>query len=262
MDLPQTPTVTAVKEVEKLKGASGAHVFLCDDGRERVVKFSDGQKAVVNEHLGHKLAQALALPVPGDAFVMVPQSLIDEVPDLVGRHVHPGLHYGTEYDRAASDLERIPAPDPRLIQNGACLPGVLAFNILLYNTDTGNQNHLLTPTGAGGYSYTIVDLAGASGGNWNEQTLQATSSAMNLVGTHPLFVVTVAGIDSFSPYLEKVEGLGEPDLFAITASIPEAWGVKAEERAAWVQFILKRSRLVRQILLSNSSAFPSWRRSV
>ena len=260
MELPITPSAKAVKEIEKLKGSSGAHVFLCDDGKEWAVKFFNGQKAVVNEYLGHKLAQLIGLPAPRDAVVLVPQEVIDTVPDLVGRRVSPGLHYGTEYDRTASDLEKLAVSAPSQVQNASCLPGILLLNNIIYNADTGNQNHLLTPTGTGGYNYSIVDLAGASGGNWTEQTLQATSSALNLVGTHSLLTVTVTGIESFSPYLERVEALTQDDLVAIVESIPGAWNVKGEEKRAWVQFILTRSKLARQVILNNVAVFPSWRR--
>lgn len=260
MKPPPTPTVNAVSSVMRLKGSAGAHVFVCDDDKERVVKFFDGGKMVVNEFLGHKICQFLELPVPGDAFVIVSQVLIDSVADLKNRGVKPGLHYGKEYDRRALDLERLTAPDPKQVQNASCLPGVILLNNLVYNTDTGNQNHLLTPSAPQAYTYTVVDLGNSAGGNWTPQSLQATSTQNGIVGTHPLLAITVTGIESFSPYLERAEALTREDLVSIVESIPPSWGVTSEEKAAWVEFILKRSKMFRGAVLVNTTVFPAWRK--
>ncbi len=260
MKPPPTPMVNAVSDVMTLKGATHAHVLLCDDVIERLVKFHDGGKMVVNEYLGQKICQLLSLPVKDDAFVAVGQELIDASPGLKSQGVRAGLHYGKVYDRLASDLQTLNVSDPKQVVNAPCLPGVILLNNLVHNTDTGNPNHLLTPSTAGSYTYTVIDLGNSAGGNWSPQSLQVTSTVNGIVGTHPLLAGTVTGIESFSPYLDRVEALTQDDLVAIVESIPSAWNVTVEEKGAWVQFILKRSKLVRQAILNNTIAFPSWRR--
>ena len=227
----------------------------------RIVKFFDGGKTVVNEYLGHKLCQLLRLPVPDDAFIMISQELIDSVPDLKSRPIHPGLHYGKEYVQGAKDLDAVTISGPQQLQNASCLPGVIVLNNLIVNTDTGNSNHLLIPAGGQAYTYSVVDLANSFGVNWNPQSLQVTSTTSGLVGTHPLLVATVTGPTSVGPYLERAEGLTRDDLVAIVESIPRGWGVTEEEKAAWVEFILKRCTMVRGIILASTMVFPSWRAS-
>ena len=260
MKYPPTPQVSAVSEVTKLKGSAGSHVILCDDGKERVVKFYDGGKTVVNEFLGHKVCQLLELPVPEDALVMVSQELIDSIPDLKSRGARPGLHYGTEYDRHALDLERLSVSDPKQVLNASCLPGVILLNNLVYNTDTGNQNHLLTPSGPEAYTYTVIDLGNSAGGNWTPQSLQTNSTQNGILGTHPLLIATVTGLESFSPYLEKAEAITKDDLVSIVGSIPPSWNVTSEEKAAWDEFIMKRSKSLRGNILVSAGVFPAWRK--
>lgn len=72
--------VTAVKDLKIKKGSTKPHAFECDDGRTYLVKFKDGTRTVINEHIGYSLARFLELPVPESRQVVVSRELIDIVP--------------------------------------------------------------------------------------------------------------------------------------------------------------------------------------
>lgn len=260
MKPPPTPVVNAVADVMTLKGSAHSHVLLCDDGIERLVKFHDGGKVVVNEFLGQKVCQLVGLPVHADAFVVVSRELIETSPALKSQGVLAGIHYGKVYDRRASDLQTLTVSDSGQVLNASSLPGVILLDNLVYNTDTGDQNHLLTPATSGGYTYSVIDLGNSAGGNWTPKSLQTTSTQDGLVKTHALLMGTVTGVESFSPFLENIEALSRGDLIEVVESIPPTWGVTPEEGTAWVEFILRRSQALRNTILVNATAFPAWRK--
>jgi len=254
--------VRAVKEVKKMKGGSQSHLFECDDGRFYVVKFNDGTKNVTNEFVGSEVAHALQLPAPRHALVEIDQQLIENNPDLKQRNILAGIHHGTVFEEKALDLEaRNLEPTTIKIENSTDIPGVIAFDNLMVNTDRNNtgNNLFLQSSSAASYTYMMCDYNCIfSGNSWNAQTLASIVSNTNLMAIHPALANAITGVGQFESAFTRIEQLQISTTQTIINSIPSTWTISFDERIALVNFVEARKSKVREIILKNTTAFPRW----
>jgi hypothetical protein len=121
--------ITAVKDLKIKKGSTKPHAFECDDGRTYLVKFKDGTRTVINEHIGYSLARFLELPVPESRQVVVSRELIDSSEGLRKREIAAGIHHGSLLLDGCVDFGRITAQSLPLT-NADCLPGLIVLDNL------------------------------------------------------------------------------------------------------------------------------------
>ncbi len=252
-------TVTAVRDLRIRKGSAGSHAFECDDGQTYFVKFMDGTRTVVNEHVGYSLAGFLGLPVPESRYVTVSQNLIDASNDLKKRGVVGGEHHGTRWMEGCVDFKGLVVRE-LVIANASSLPGLIVLDNLLLNMDRNNPgNNLLQTMPSGKREFRTVDFSETlSGRNWSIETLEVAKMTSHLMPVFPVIALAVNGMSSFSPWLEKTESLSAERVDGILSGVPDSWGVGASEKAAISDFILTRKTMIRGILNGGRARFLNW----
>jgi hypothetical protein len=253
-------TVTAVRDLRITKGSAGAHAFECDDGQVYFVKFKDGTRTVVNEHLGFSLARFLELPVPESCHVMVPQNLIDASAELGARGITAGEHHGTRLMEPCVDFRGLVVRN-LVLANADTLPGLVVLDNLVLNMDRNNPgNNLLQTMPSGSLEFRTVDFNEIlSGRNWTVETMEIAKRTSYLMPVFPTIALPVKGLPSFSPWLEKTESISSEDVDQMLSGIPAPWDLGEAGRTAILDFLLTRKDMVRAILMANKSRFLNWR---
>jgi len=255
--------VNGVRDFGVTKGATGPHIIECDDGKKYVVKFADNTKTAVNEFVGHALAQAVGLPVPDAALVVLGADLVGASSDLTYRVVGAGPHIGSELIPDVMDFDqfgRLRQQQVVELSNAGALPGTVCHDNWVLTRDRDRSDNHLVQALNGEFRYAMVDFTHAfTGPAWTADAIEQGSYLRVLMPVHPFVAVSVTGVESVEPTLGKVEAVMDSELEEIVSAIPQSWGMAEEERLLLVNFLELRRGLVRGVLTSNRARFPNWR---
>jgi hypothetical protein len=265
--------VQAVEFIRRMRGASQPHLWRCEDGESYVVKFRNNPQHVrvlANEMLAARLAALIGLPVPGAAFVDVPQQLLAGNPLLdfeIGSRREPcapGLQFGSRFPPCSHQslvVDFLPDRLLRRVRNlSAVFLGGLVFDKWTCNCD-GRQVVFHRPLEEAGEAYaaTLID----HGFCFNDGEWTFPDSPIRSLYPRRIVYESVRGLKSFEPYLARVENLEADEIEACARDIPTEWcGDRPQELFDLTERLFRRRRVVRQALIDakNSSLrpFPNW----
>lgn len=265
-------TVRAVEFIRRMRGASQPCLLGCDDGASYVVKFRNNPQHVrvlANEMLASRLALFIGLPVPDPAFVEVPRELIDGNPGwaLERASAHdpclPGLHFGSRFPGIASRslvVDFLPDRLLRRVSNlAAVFLGGFVFDKWTCNCD-GRQVifHRSADQEVSSYSAWLIDQGFCfNDGEWN-----FPDSPIRSLYPRRLVYESVRGLQSFEPFLSRIENLNGEQLERCAREIPPEWCGEDGQPLGLVARLYERRRRLRQALIDakNSSLqpFPNW----
>ena len=263
----------AVEHLRRLRGGAQSHLMRCDDGYYYVVKFQNnpqGVRILANEMLAARLAQALGLPVSEPEVVEVSDWLVEHTPEMY-------IQWGSERIRCASGFQfgsRFPCdplrtpvydflPDAQLeeVVNRDSFCGMLVFDKWTCNCDS-RQSVFHRPDGSASpnYTATMVDQGYCFNANeWGfpDAPLRGLYSRLTVYAG-------VVGLESFEPFLSRLENLEEDFLEEAAASVPPEWyeGRTEDLRALLTELVRRRTRIGEMILACRQSSpktFPQWR---
>ncbi len=268
-----TPWVRAREFVRRMRGASQPWLVLCDDGANYIVKFQNNpqhSRVLANEMLASRLARLLGLPAAVPAFVEVPPELIGGNPLLafdLGERREPmgaGLQFGSRFPGMPSQTLVVDFLPDRLLQRVQDLPsvflGAFAFDKWTCNCD-GRQVIFHRPADAerAPYSVALID----QGFCFNDGEWSFPDSPIRGLYPRRMVYEKVTGLNSFEPFLSRIENLSACELEDCTEGIPDAWcEPDPGQLARLMEVLYARRRTVRQSLIDarNSSLrpFPNW----
>ena len=268
------PTVRAVEFVRRMRGASQPYLLRCADGENYVVKFRNNPQHVrvlANEMLAGRLAQLIGLPVPNPAFVEVPVELVSGNPLLefeIGPRREPcaaGLQFGSRFPGAPGQTLVVDFLPDRLLKSVVknhprVFLGAFVFDKWTCNCD-GRQVIFYRSADQEGstYSAALIDHGFCfNDGDWN-----FPDSPIRSLYPRRLVYEGVRSLNSFEPFLSKVENLEALELEDCVRGIPEEWcGEHPEMLMRLAERLFERRRRVRQALIdaknSSLSPFPNW----
>jgi HipA-like kinase len=268
------PVVRAVEFVRRMRGASQPQLLRCDDGAYYVVKFSNNPqhaRILANEMFAARLALLLGLPVRDPAFVDVPAELIDGNPLMeleVGTQrmrCAPGLHFGSSYPGQPGQTLVVDFLPDRLLRRAHHVEqtflGALAFDKWTCNCD-GRQMIFTRPAAedSAPYSPWLIDNGFCfNAGDWN-----FPDSPIRCIYPRRLVYEDVRGLQTFEPYLSRIENLEARQIEDCIAGIPAEWRGESPKLIQGIaEQLTKRRRRVRQALVdarnSDLRPFPNWR---
>ena len=271
----EVSTVRAVEFVRRMRGASQPSLLRCADGANYVVKFRNNPQHVrvlANEMLAGRLALLVGLPVPRPTFVDVPSELIAASPLLqfeLGARREPcvaGLQFGSRFPGAPSRTLVVDFLPDRLLRDvlknhPKFFLGALVFDKWTCNCD-GRQvifYRLLDQEGSS-YSATLIDHGFCfNDGDWN-----FPDSPIRSLYPRRMVYREVEGLESFEPFLSRVENMEASELEECVRGIPEEWcGERPAELSRLVERLDERRRKIRQALIeardSSLAPFPNWK---
>lgn len=271
-----TPQVLAVEIIRRMRGASQPWLLRCEDGQSYVVKFQNNPqhaRVLANEMLAARLAQLVRLPVAATAFVEVSPALIGSNPHLafqVGQRrepIQPGIQFGSCFPGLPSQTLVADFLPDRILRGVKGLTsvflGAFVFDKWTCNCD-GRQVIFHRPAGDEGspYSAAMIDHGFCfNDGDW-------TFPDQPVRGIYPRRLVyeKVRSLDSFEPYLSRIENLTATELEECARGIPASWcEPDPAQLARLVENLYGRRRSLRQAIIDAKNSpldpFPNWVRS-
>jgi hypothetical protein len=265
----EVETVMALEFVRAMRGGAQSKMMRCSDGNYYVVKFLNnpqGAKILFNDLFGSRLAELMGLPVAAGRIVEVGQRLIDlrmglRIELRSGlRRCKAGKSFGSQF--AGSPRFNIPLESPPSaypVNNAADFLGMMVFDQWTCNTDV--RQVLFVREDDGRCRAVMIDQGfcfNATEWNFPDSPLRGRYR-YPISGSYD----SVVGIDSFQPWLGRVEtDIGELAIKAAAEGIPPSWYGGDECGVARLLDRLNRRRgLVRGLLWSarkGSQMFPNW----
>jgi hypothetical protein len=264
----------AIETIRRMRGGAQSHLMRCNDGFFYVVKPRNNpqtqtrsERILANEMLGSRLAARLGLPVPPSAVVEVSQELIGIAGDLriqQGQQStpwQPGPHYGSRYpgDPGRCEIHDV-LPDAQLrqVENLTDFLGILCADKLCCNVN-GRQAIFLPSPAQPAYRAVFVDQGfyfGAADWKFPDAPLRG------LYSRHCVYQA-VRGLDSFEPWLARIDKLTVDELGGIASEIPLEWyGGEADALEQLIEELDQRRAKVRGFLLearnSPRQPFAAW----
>jgi hypothetical protein len=263
----------ALEHTRRLRGGSQPHLMRCSDGNYYVVKFwnnPQGRRILVNEWIATRLAVALGLPAPPCSIIQVPKSLIERSAGLsiqmpIGRvPCRSGNQFGSRYPAYPGDeflSDSIPSNCLRDISNLRDFLGMLAFDKWTCNTD-GRQVVFIRHWFGSSHAVMMIDNGLCFNGmEWNFPDAPRRS-----LYTRLQVYETVSSLNSFEPWVGRIEAFRDGALNEIAREVPEEW--LADDRPhldRMLECLWYRRLKVRALLLTairtSPDVFFSWRRS-
>lgn len=257
--------VQAVGWLRSVRGGSQPQVYLCDDGAEYVVKHANNpqcRRVLANEWIATRLAAWLGLPVPELAIVDVSPETIakSEARFRLGRssaRPEAGLCFGSRI-LAGRNVDWIPPDALGGLTNRLDFLGMLVFDKWTCNTDA-RQVVFNQPDGAKQLRAVMVDQGFCfNAGEWG-----FPDGPLRGVYCRNEAYATVTGIDSFAPWLARLETLPRSLLDSIALEMPGDWTLSEAEALRQLFDTLHRRRLKVEPLIVSArdtyrQPFPNW----
>ncbi len=256
-----------------MRGASQPWLVRCEDGASYVVKFQNNPqhaRVLANEMLASRLAQRIGLPVAAPAFVDVPSSLLVDFPELafeIGERrepILPGWQFGSRFPGNPHETlvaDFLPDRLLRRVTNlHAAFLGACVFDKWTCNCD-GRQvifHRAANSTGCA-YSVTMID----QGFCFNDGDWSFPDSPLRGLYPRRLVYEKVTGMESFEPFLSRIENLTIDELQECVQGIPKQWcEPNPQERSRLIETLHARRRAVRQAIIDAKNSvlapFPNW----
>ncbi len=265
--------VLAIEFIRRMRGGSQPFLMGCDDGQTYVVKFRNNPQHVrilANEMLASRLAVLIRLPVPGRAFVEVSPNLISGTPLLkfeTAGHEEKcaaGLHFGSRFPGVPSRTLVVDFLPDRLLRRVTNLASIFLGAYVLdkwtCNCD-GRQvifYRTIDQTGSR-YSATLIDHGFCfNDGEWN-----FPDSPIRSLYPRRLVYESVRGLQSFEPFLSRIENIEASELEECLREVPREWcGDGPQQLSRLAERLYERRRRVRQLIIdakqSSLRPFPNW----
>jgi HipA-like protein len=244
----------------------------CDDDEYYVVKFRNnpqGARVLANEMLAGRLALALGLPVTEPEVVEVSEWLVEHSPEMYVQCGNrrepcaPGLQFGSRFP---CDPLRTPVydflPDALLgsLENRQIFAGMLVFDKWTCNCDSRQIVFHRRSQESAQYAATMID----QGYCFNAAEWSFPDAPLRGLYARPDVYADVTGLDSFEPFLARLENL-HPEIAEEAASrVPPEWyEMKTDELGVLIDLLMERRGRVAALLEACRRAeqrpFPNWR---
>ena len=236
--------VTSVKNKIKI-GATAPILVYCNNPKEQYVmkcqNDTQNGKALFNELIGYRLAQALSLPVPDYEIIWLSQNIIDSNSQLQDIGAQAGECFASKWIRASTGA--LPAYF-RHASNKDDFPGILFIDQLLMNIDRGeNRGNWLFEKES--KEITLIDfgsifrIAQIWDTNSLEQDMKPPLKVLDeLDGSiYKSMVSEINGNHAFSKISRNVKSLSSNTIASFFNGIPKSWGITTSELNEAKKFI-------------------------
>jgi hypothetical protein len=274
--------VEALRWVRKMRGGSQAHLIVAGDGHHYVVKFKQNaqhRRILVNEMVAAVLLNYIEIPAAPVEIVNLSAGFLAAHPQIaitIGTRVQPvlpGWHFGSRMpvdpDRFAI-YDYLPDALLRQVANLRDFPGVLVFDKWVSNVDSRQcvlfraqvRDWLAGDHGPKKVAFVamMMDHGYIFGGPyWNLE-----DSPLAGLYARPLVYESVRGLESFEPWLSRIQNFPESVLDKAFREVPEWWlNGDREELEQLLERLYQRRKRVAHLLEDCRSArtnpLPNWR---
>jgi hypothetical protein len=261
----------ALEHIRRMRGGAQAHLLRGDDGYYYVVKFRNNPqhpRVLANEMLGTRLAGRMGLVTPPVAAVEVRHSLIAASAELVmqvGMTSKPcaaGLQFGSRYPGEPGQLlvyDLLPDEQLKELENPEEFLGMLVFDKWTCNTN-GRQAIFFIEPGRSRYQAMMID----NGFCFNAGEWSFPDAPLRGLYSRQRVYQSVTGMESFEPWLARLERFNETVLDEAAKEIPAEWyDADTDGLYRLLEQLHRRRKLVPQLILAAKDTyrqpFPNWK---
>ncbi len=273
MSLASDDTAFAIGYVRRMRGGAQAQLLHCSDGCYYVVKFSNNPQDVrvlANEMFVSRLGRALGLPVPIAKVINVSRSFISSTNGLTIQKGHSsvpcrsGLQFGSQYvvePMQGKVFDFLPPGMFDSVRNIEMFAGMLVLDKWTCNCDA-RQAVFWRKQQQQRYTVAFVDHGYCFNcGEWNFPD----SPLRGVYQQHEVYD-RVHSMDSFEPWLARIEHLGADSVEEMASSIPIGWyrGDRKCLKLLTGRLVRRKSelrRLIEDIPYSSLHPFRNWQTS-
>jgi hypothetical protein len=261
----------AIEHIRRMRGGAQAHLMRCDDGGFYVVKFQNNPqhlRVLANEMLATRLAARIGLPVARVEVVEVRPELIALTADLVmqlGLGRTPcvaGRQLGSRYPGDPAEIvvhDFLPDNELREVENLCDFAGMLVFDKWACNTN-GRQAVFFMERARSRRQAMMIDQGFCfNAGEWSFPD----APLRGLYLRHRVYE-HVTGIDSFDPWLARIEQRMGPEVLGeVAEQIPPEWyNHELRELDQLLSRLNERRSRVRELIYQardcGRQPFPNW----
>jgi hypothetical protein len=259
-----------VEFVAPFRGGSRPWLVRCSSGEYYVVKRSNNPqhpRILANEMVAGRLAQLLGLPVAEPAFVEFPLEMVEAptAPDVGSRRGRwaPGVSFGSRFPGPPEQtlvIDFLPDRLLRRVENLAALfVGGFVFDKWTCNCE-GRQVVFFRPWHDRGrpFSGLLIDQGSCfNGGEWS-----LPDSPIRSLYPQRLVYDAVTSLESFEPFISRVENLRPPIIEECFVDIPSEWCWPDPDAARpLIRRLYDRRKRLREMIIEAkliSHAFQNW----
>jgi hypothetical protein len=263
----QVARLNARTSIRQMRGQTGACLLEVANDRPYVTKYQNnafGPKVLVSEWIGNLLLRNIGLPVPSCALIEVPEDIHALTNDNVRSTLPAGVHFGSQYpDDSVSTYDFLPERLMTSLSGLDLFFGISVFDVWVSNADLRQaifqRRHRPRPLQQK-LEFLFIDNSHLFGGpDWRFVATGLTGKA-----SWRLPYGGVSNSQELSPWLERIEDIGETTLEAIIRSVPDEWLTRSNryELDYVGEELVKRQRLLRDFIRTflhwNADLFPKW----
>jgi hypothetical protein len=238
------------------RGMTLPQLFMVEGVGKCLVKFQQnpqGDRVLINEWIGLRLAQLLGIDCPAFGIVDVDEFALPEGGLEVKSPLYPedsflfraGLHFYCKLLEPITDLHFTDDAAPLgIATNPEIMAGVVLLDLLIGNKDrTPSNPNLILHREANRQRVKLIDMSSAFGtanwvlGNLQQPSLPPLENPLPYSNLPKGLLETVQPLTDFPPFLAKLTALGVADFEEILSGIPPSWGLHNSERQALLNYL-------------------------
>lgn len=251
--------------------ASKPWLVRCNDNSNElyVVKFSNEDNSFVNEHVCYSIANKIGLSTTPSFSSYLDQGQVDMINERKKQVneplIKPGHYFFSKYVKDPYTLEKETHTNLQNsdIQNLDQVPGMIAFDIFVENTDRKAKNALIHPIDDSSpiFEYILIDHGHCIGGpKWNAKSIPNIQYSIKSI---PWKITKIHGESDFIPYIAKLKSLDSSFFNSVLDGIPDDWKLARDDHAALLSFLTNRDSgaIFEAIKNTNNKTqiFPNWK---
>ena len=242
--------------VRRMRGQTGACLLEMLDGGTYVTKYQNnafGPKVLISEWIGNLLMRQIGLPAPSFAAIEVPTTIYPTRLDNAPGTVPAGVHFGSQHpgDAAVPSIyDFLPERLMTSLPDMHLFAGVFVFDVWVANADLRQavfRRYHMPATSRRRWNFLFIDNSHLFGGpDWGFVPTSLTGKGLWRLP----YYKDVDNSQDFSPWLGRIEEIGEATLEAIVRSIPSEWltTINRDELDYLREELLKRRRSLRDMV--------------
>jgi hypothetical protein len=264
-----------------MRGGAQSHLIQASDGHYYIVKFRNNpqhRRILVNELIAAEILAYLRISTPATELIHVPPEFLQENPDasiqLGSRNLppDPGWAFGSRHPgdpNITAIYDFVPDSLLAQVQNRSDFLAVLVFDKWTGNAD-GRQSiffraqlsEWVPQVKAGPKKMGFVALMIDHGFIFNGPHWNFTESALQGLYPRRMVYEPVISLDSFQPWLERVQHFPDEVLDRAMRRIPPDWIENEEEELQrLLESLLRRRKRIAELVEQSHAVFPKWGRS-
>jgi hypothetical protein len=227
----------AVQAFRKMPGGTQSQLMLCSDANLWVVKFRNnpqGPHVLARDLITAHIAQAIGLSTPPSDIVEVGDDLVANTEDMWVRKGHglperctTGLNFGSQFVGGLMPcgvVDWLPAPALREVVNLSEFAGALVLDIWTRNTDFRQAVFRKANRGQKHQAFFIDHGHCLNLGKW-----RGSDAPLRGLYRRPDVYENVRNLDSFQPWLDRVNLFDAALLWKLLTQVPEEWDFGSQE---------------------------------